>query len=92
MLKDIASYMRGRSAGEVPAILRAELLRRGVDERSIAMRSTEIEAVRAILAWAQDGDVLVLPVHERKARADVCALLDRLEAQGWRPGSPLPPA
>ena len=92
VLKDIAGFLRGRSAGDVPAILRAQLLREGIAERSIGIRSTEIEAARAVLAWAQDGDVLVLPVHERKARADVTALLDRLEAFDWRPGDALPPA
>ncbi|MEP6938315.1 MAG: Mur ligase family protein [Rudaea sp.] len=90
VVKDIAVHMRDRSAGEVPAILRDELLRQGIAAPAIAARTNEVEAAKAILAWARSGDVLVLPVHERKARADITALLDRLEALRWRPGDALP--
>jgi hypothetical protein len=34
---------------------------------------------------------VVLPVHELDARVAVVALLDSLQAQGWRAGMALPP-
>jgi UDP-N-acetylmuramyl tripeptide synthase len=90
VLKDIDGYMRGRAPGEVADILRAELHRHGLGDASMPVRLNEVDAVREALAWACEGDVLVLPVHGYDARDAVAALLDRLRADGWRPGSPLP--
>jgi hypothetical protein len=49
---------------------------------------TEFDAVREALAWAEPGDLLVLPTHTERAR--VGDLLARLEVLGWRPGDRLP--
>ena len=38
--------------------------------------------------WAQDGDLLVCPIHVDKT--DVLAWLGRLAESGWRAGAPLP--
>ena len=91
VLKDIAGYERGRASGEVAAIMRAQLLEDGVRPEAIATCLDEVEAARIPLAWAHDGDLLLLPIHEMDARERVTALLDRMAAEGWRPGSPLPP-
>ena len=90
VLKDIAGYERGRAAGEVAAIMRAQLLADGVSADAIVTCLDEVEAVRIALAWARDGDLLVLPIHEMDAREQVTALLDRMAAEGWLPGNPLP--
>jgi len=90
VLKDIAGYERGRAAGEVAAIMRAQLLADGVPPQAIATCLDEVEAVRLPLAWSREGDLLVLPIHEMDAREQVTALLDRMAAEGWLPGSPLP--
>jgi len=50
----------------------------------------EIDAVRGLLNWAQDGDLLVLPTHGTQARQAVVALLDQLQATDWLAGTPLP--
>jgi UDP-N-acetylmuramyl tripeptide synthase/very-short-patch-repair endonuclease len=92
VLKDIAGYERGRSPGEVAAIMRAQLVADGVAETAIATCLDEVDAARLPLAWARDGDLLVLPIHEMEAREQVTALLDRMAAQGWRAGEPLPDA
>ncbi|HSM12008.1 MAG TPA: cyanophycin synthetase, partial [Lysobacter sp.] len=90
-LKDIGGdYMRGRAAGEIAAILHDELLRQGLPTASLVMCLEETRAAREALAWARAGDVLVLPIHEPLARDEVVALLDRLQAQGWRAGEAVP--
>ncbi len=92
-LKDIGGeYMRGRAPGEVAAILRDELLQHGLAEGAVVVCLEEAQAVRDTLAWAQTGDVLVLPIHEPEARDEVVALLDRLQATQWCPPTPLPDA
>mgnify|MGYP006975398401 CR=1 FL=1 len=49
-------------------------------------------ATREALRWARAGDLLVLPIHEPVHRGTVVALLDRLRAEGWRAGQPVPDA
>jgi len=75
VVKETEAYMRGRAPGEVPAILRAALLRAGLPESAIEVRMTEVDAARRVLDWARPGDVLVLPVHDRAARAAVLELV-----------------
>jgi cyanophycin synthetase len=90
VLKDIAGYERGRSSGEVAAIMRAQLLADGVSPAAITTCLDETDAARIPLAWARDGDLLILPIHEMDAREQVTTLLDAMAAAGWRAGDPLP--
>ena len=92
VVKDIDGYLRGRTAGEVARVIRDELLRRGLPDAALPVRLREADAAREALAWARAGDVLVLPVHSLGAKDEVAALLDALQAGGWRPGTPLPGA
>lgn len=80
VLKDIVGYERGRADGAVAAVLRAGLLEGGVPQDAISYRGDEVDAVRDLLAWAQPGDTLVLPVHGVVARRAIIALLDGLAA------------
>jgi UDP-N-acetylmuramyl tripeptide synthase len=91
MLKDIAGYERGRAAGEIAAVMRAQLLADGIPADTITTCLDEVEAARIPLTWARDGDLLVLPIHEMEAREQVTALLNQMAAAGWRVGEPLPP-
>lgn len=90
VLKDIAGMLRGRVSGEVAGILREALLAEGISADAMPFCSDEVEAVRALLAWAQAGDTLVLPIHGKLARNQVASLLDRLTAEAWHPQQPLP--
>jgi cyanophycin synthetase len=83
VLKDIDGFMRGREAGEVAGVLRDALLQNAVPSEAIVECLDELDAVRGLLAWAQDGDVLVLPTHGALARTAVVELLDELQAMGW---------
>jgi UDP-N-acetylmuramyl tripeptide synthase len=76
VLKDLPGFLRGRAPGEIPALLLEELRRAGVDEARLQVVLSETEAARSLLAWAQAGDVLVLPVHGMEAREQLVAWLD----------------
>ena len=90
-LKDIGGdYLRGRASGDVAMILREALLASGMPQDALPVCLDEALAAREALAWARAGDLLVLPVHEPSARDAVVALLDALQASGWRAGEPLP--
>ncbi len=90
VLKDIAGMLRGRASGEVAAILREALLAHGLAADAMEFCSDELAATRALIAWAQAGDTLVLPIHGKPARGQVASLLDRLVAGDWHPQQPLP--
>lgn len=90
IVKELAGYLRGRGAGEVPAILTRALERAGVARAAIADAPDEISAVRQALAWARPGDALLLAVHTREGRSAALELIERLRAQGWIAGRPLP--
>ena len=84
--------MRGREAGEVAGILRDALVNHAVPAQAIVECLDELDAVRGLLTWAHDGDVLVLPVHGVQARQAVVELLDGLQATGWSATTALPEA
>ena len=75
VVKEAETYLRGRQPGEVPAILEAELLLAGMPRAAVDVCMTELGSVQRLLDWSRPGDVLVLPVHDRSARAAVMALL-----------------
>ncbi len=82
VIKEIEAFLRGRAPGETPALIRAALLQAGVADAALEMCSSEIGAVRRMLEWAQAGDVLVMPVHERLVRAEAIALVAQTHAAG----------
>jgi cyanophycin synthetase len=86
-LKEIATMLRGRAAGEVPALLKRSLLESGFAPERIESDADEIDAAFRLLRWAKAGDVLVLPIHQSASRKQLAALLDRLEESHWRAGS-----
>jgi UDP-N-acetylmuramyl tripeptide synthase len=90
ILKDLDGYLRGRAAGEVPEILRAELLRAGAPGDRLETALDETEAVRHAFAWARPGDLLVLPVHALAARDAVLSLIASLRRAEWQAGDALP--
>jgi cyanophycin synthetase len=88
IVKDAEQYLRGRTLGEVPALLADEFTRLGTPASSISRALSELEGVRDALTWARPGDLLVLAVHQD--RGQVLGLFDRLDSSGWRVGQPLP--
>ncbi len=82
VVKELPAMLRGRQAGEVPAILDDELRRRGAPDEALAHAPTEIAAVDQALAWARPGDLLILLIHSERG-----AVLARLERAGARPAA-----
>jgi cyanophycin synthetase len=87
-IKEMESYLRGRDRGVVPALIEAELRSAGAAPESLERHPSEMDAVRAALAWARAGDVLLLTTHAD--RDAVIALLERLAERGWKPGEDVP--
>ena len=75
VVKENEGQLRGREAGEIPRLIRAELMRAGLPESSLPLRMSELEAARCALEWARPGDVLAMPVHSPAARAQVLEML-----------------
>lgn len=75
VVKEDEAHLRGRAPGEIPRIIRDELLRRGFPESALPVRDNELDAARYALAWSRPGDVLALPLHSPVARAAVVSLL-----------------
>jgi UDP-N-acetylmuramyl tripeptide synthase len=90
VLKDLAGYLRGREEGGVPVILRAALVESGIPAGHVETELDEFAGVLRLLAAAQPGATLVLPVHVKANRSRVGPLLDRFATEGWRAGTPLP--
>jgi cyanophycin synthetase len=75
VIKENEGHMRGREVGEIPRLIRAELMRAGLPEAALPVRMSELAAARCALEWARPGDVLALPVHSPAARAQVLEML-----------------
>jgi cyanophycin synthetase len=77
VVKEDEAHLRGRAPGEIPGLIRKELLRLGMPEPALPVRDTELEAAQFALDWARPGDVLALPLHSPSARAAVVAILEK---------------
>jgi cyanophycin synthetase len=77
VVKEDEAHLRGRAPGEIPSLIRRELLRLGMPEPNLPVRDTELEAAQFALDWARPGDVLALPLHSPSARAAVVAILEK---------------
>jgi cyanophycin synthetase len=75
VVKEDEAHLRGRAPGEIPRIIRDELLRLGLQESALPVRDNELDAARYALEWARPGDVLALPLHSPSARAAVVSIL-----------------
>src|SRR5262249_10880019 len=83
-VKEMDVYRRGREIGAIPALLEDELRGCGAPVSAVTRHDTELDAIKAALTWARDGDLLLLTTHAQ--REDVIALVSRLADSGWRPG------
>ena len=79
-VKELETYLRGRERGVVPGMLQQEFRALGAGDGALSRHESELDAVRAALAWLKSGDLLLLTVHED--REGVGELLDGLGAAG----------
>ena len=80
VLKEMGHYARGRQPGEVAGILRESFVAAGADPAGIEYVEGELDAVRAAIALARPGDLVVALVHEDVTA--VVELVERLAASG----------
>ncbi|HEX8298161.1 MAG TPA: Mur ligase family protein [Rubricoccaceae bacterium] len=73
LVADLPDYLRGRTPGEVPAVLGRALVEAGVDPDAVEAFADPAAAARAALAWATPGDVLLLVALSH--RDEIAALL-----------------
>ena len=65
IVKEMADYARGRDKGEVPALIRTELMRLGAQESAVSYQEFELDAVREALDRAEEGDLVIMLIHEQ---------------------------
>jgi UDP-N-acetylmuramyl tripeptide synthase len=83
VIKELPEMLRGRPLGAVPALIAHTLQAAGFDAARMALQPDEEAAALALLAWAQPGDVVVLPVHTKAVRGRLAPrLTDRVRAGG----------
>lgn len=66
IVKELPEMLRGRPAGEIPALLADEAVRLGVSPDAVIRAEDDPDAVRKALAWARPGDLILLLVHTRR--------------------------
>ena len=64
IIKEMGRYARGRDKGEVAGLLRHRFLELGARAEILGYQEQELEAVREAVEWSQNGDVLMLLIHE----------------------------
>ena len=67
--------LRGREPGSVPALIEASLLQAGLAAASLSHQREEESAARTLLARAEPGDVVVLPLHTASVRERILLML-----------------
>ena len=75
ILKEMATILRGRAAGEVVQLMDGTLIEGGTPADRIGHATSEIDAVEQALEWAREGDLLVFLIH-----VDRNAVIERLTA------------
>ncbi|MES1240856.1 MAG: Mur ligase family protein [Acidobacteriota bacterium] len=80
VIKEMPEMLRGREAGEIPAILEDELRRLGAPAAALVRATDDADAARKALAWARPGDLLLLLVHNQ--RGAVLEMLDSVSPSG----------
>jgi UDP-N-acetylmuramyl tripeptide synthase len=68
VVKELPGHLRGRAPGQVPDRLHAALRARGIPESAIVRAADDLDATEQALAWAREGDLVVLLVHEDTER------------------------
>jgi UDP-N-acetylmuramyl tripeptide synthase len=88
IVKELTEYLRGRQEGEVATMIVDHLLEGGLPPETIGRAESEMDAIRQALAWAREGDLLLLLTHSQ--RSGVISYLEALQSKGWSPGDPVP--
>jgi cyanophycin synthetase len=77
VIKEDEAHLRGRAPGDIPRILRSELLRAGMSQEALPVLNSELEAAQYALSWSRPGDVLAMPLHAPGTRERVVEVLQK---------------
>ncbi len=88
VIKELPGMLRGREPGSVPALIERALLGAGLPAARLAHEADELAAAQSLLAWAQPGDCVVLPVHTAAVREQLRARLEAAQGAGVASGLP----
>jgi len=66
LLCDTPGYLRGRQPGEVPRILEAALMDRGISVEACTLLPDPLTSAHEALDWANAGDVVLLPTMSQR--------------------------
>lgn len=88
IVKELTEYLRGRPEGQVASMIVDHLLEGGFPPEAIGRAGSEMDAIRQALAWAREGDLLLLFTHSQ--RSGIISYLEALQSKGWSPGDPVP--
>lgn len=80
IVKEMAGHARGRGPADVSALLQQTFRDQGYSARSVGSAVTELDAARAALRWAREGDLVLFLSHER--RADTQAFFSQRSDEG----------
>jgi UDP-N-acetylmuramyl tripeptide synthase len=69
LIKDMPEHLRGREPGDMVALIDAELRKAGLSGDAIEHAPSELDAVDRALAWARDGDLVLLLLHAQRTAA-----------------------
>ena len=75
VIKELPAMLRGRPLGSVPALVEAALYSAGLPTSRMHHQADELLAAQQLLAWADAGDVVVLPIHTAAVRMALAAQL-----------------
>lgn len=84
IVKEIPNKLRGRTLGEVPALIRQYLSDMNYPKQRVLDAASEFDAVVKALKWAQPDDLLVLLVYADREQS--LALIRKLQSENWQPG------
>ncbi|MFT4799099.1 MAG: cyanophycin synthetase [Candidatus Azotimanducaceae bacterium] len=60
VIYELEGYLRGRSAGEIPSLISNVMTQLGLTKDQIVVTPNPVAAAQHALAWAREGDVLLL--------------------------------
>jgi cyanophycin synthetase len=63
LVRELGGYLRGRAAGDVPALYRRSLLERGLPPEAFAVVESEVDALSLAFDGARAGDIIAVLVH-----------------------------
>ena len=63
---ELANHLRGRNLGDIPALIKSALMKRGIAEQQLVVADSPMEGAKQAIELAQPGDVILLFVLDER--------------------------